>query len=194
MTQFQRYCVKYVITVTVTDTHNNNTTLFYLLFLQIEEYKPSQNNERKHSLNPTVLLSISVFNFAGDAESARFSRGLCPFTIFNASSPKQPALFPPPPPPIHLSLPSLPPSGFLSSGHPGTSVLSCPLPCQEFSQVDRSREVEAGVVQMKRAGTVFVNQWAASGGRLDEERCLGTLRTWRAAFVLNFWTEDDGWN
>ena len=65
LTQFQRYCGKYVITVTVTDTHHHhhhhhNNTLFYLLFLQIGEYNPLQNNERKHSLNPTVLLRIWI--------------------------------------------------------------------------------------------------------------------------------------
>ena len=47
----------------------------------------------------------------------------------SASSPKQPAPYRLSPPLLAATpLPALPPSRFLSSGHPGTSVLSCPPP------------------------------------------------------------------
>jgi len=74
--------------------------------------------------------SQSNFLFAGAAQSARFSPCLSrPLPVFSASSPKQPAPYWPSHPLLATTpLPPLPPSRFLSSGHPGTTALSCPLP------------------------------------------------------------------
>ena len=49
-----------------------------------------------------------------------------PLPVSSASTPKQPAPYRPSHPQLATTpLPPLPPSCFLSSGHPGTSVLSC---------------------------------------------------------------------
>ena len=62
-----------------------------------------------------------VSDFAGAAQSARFSPCLVPLPVFSASSPKQPALMGPPIlySPLHLSLPSL---------HPASCPLDTPAP------------------------------------------------------------------
>ena len=80
-------------------------------------------------LNRLAMLAVRCCNFAGAAQNARFLSLPVPLPVFSASSPKQPAPYRPSHPLLATTpLPPLPPSRFLSSRHPGTSVLSCPPP------------------------------------------------------------------
>ena len=66
--------------------------------------------------------------FAGSAQSARFSPCLSLYPFSPPPHPNNQPLIGPPMPHATTPLPPLPPSRFLSSGHPSTSVLPCPLP------------------------------------------------------------------
>ena len=61
--------------------------------------------------------------------------------------------------------------------------------CREFRQADRNGRIEAVVRSTeKRVCTVFVNQWAASGEKQDEERFVSFRNSQDKACgaVLNF--------
>ena len=149
----------------------NSSTHFFFFMNAQRTAKAFSGRNKIHQLTTKVRFTDHVTwcggtesIFAGAAQSARFSPCLSLYPFSPPPHPNNQPLIGPPIPylPLHLSLPSLhpvscpldtpapqcshaplPPSRFLSSGHPGTSVLSCPPPSIPFPVLWTPRHLSA---------------------------------------------------